>query len=118
MLYVGASYGVCVLFLGSQVAAMLPNGGSNVGCHSAATVWSVLLADIYASWWCLWCTSGVHWVAALSTALSRGYHATHLVFLWSVHLYGGAESSEGLAKSPNPFTFPDTVDSKSKINFI
>ena len=96
MFYVGACYGVCFLLSGSHVAAMLTNGGSTIGVHDMTTLWSIPLGGICTLCDGLWPTPRLHLVVAPSTALSRGYHASHSAVPHPFHLYGGAHSSEGL----------------------
>ena len=55
----------------------------------------------------LWPMSGMHWVAATSTALSSGVlHTNHLAVFKPFHVYGGAYSSGGLAESHFASAFP------------
>ena len=51
MLYFDVCYSVCFLFSSSHVAAMVTNGGSNIGVCNIRTLCSIPLAGIYASWW-------------------------------------------------------------------
>ena len=51
MLYVGTFYDVCLLLLGSHVAAMFTSGGSTIWFCTATTLWSIPLGGICSSLW-------------------------------------------------------------------
>ena len=66
------SYGVCFLLSGSIAAAMFTSGSSTIGFAPLKCFIVYLWQPYVPPGAGLWLTSGVDWVAALSTALSRG----------------------------------------------
>ena len=48
--YVGVHYGVCFLLSGAILDAIFTNGGSTIGVCTTVALWSIHMADIFASW--------------------------------------------------------------------
>ena len=105
LLCIGVCYGVCFLLSGSHLAAMFTSWGSTIGVCDTATVWSILLAGIYASsWWSLAHVRSVPSGCFCHCFELGGFML--LIQLFPSCLNRGVYSFAGSAESPDPSAFP------------
>ena len=91
----GVHSGVCFLLSGAKLDAIFTYGGSTIRVCTLATLWSLPMAGICATWH--WSMLGMHQVAAPSATLGRGKpSATHSAV---PQPYGGAYSLGGSVES-------------------
>ena len=124
----GVSSGICFLLSGAMMNVVFIYGGSTVEICTIAALWSLPMADIYATWQC----SSAHTRCAQSSCSFHcfelgGAPATQSAVLPPFQLYGGAYSFGGLAENhpiPPPSlhgeegsSFPGLVPSNDMVNY-